>query len=324
MSYGFLAVNNNNQILVSDQTRNLHFIGKASLISSAGHSYYGGVCVFTYQIGSLVPVVPFFTMPTADFYAITAVRQSTAGVYQIEVIRTGVQLNTNIPEVYVFADPRASSAAEGVGLVVYADDGTPSFDSRLKPLTVLAGLEVTSPTPPRTQPVPPLSAQYCSSSDPSAFTPNNFVQISAPPYADKEIYCYFSKAQGQLEVMFSASEWECDGFDIYGNCVGAGRYYYWHSKYWSFYRSAIKRNISLPQTPGSSSASGSTANQTGSIDVGWAAVSYGCNWQYLKESDVLGIGVGGDSGYGGTWPYSNEYLNTGSSTVLIGNGARYD
>lgn len=305
MSYGFLAVNNNNQILVSDQTRNLHFIGKATLIASTGHSYYGGVCVFTYQISSSVPVVPFFTIPTAEFYAVTAVRQSSAGVYQIEVIRTGTEFNTNAPEVYVFADPRASTATEGIGLVVYADDGTPAFDSRLKPLTVLAGLEVTSPVPPRVAAVEALSAQYCASANPYALTPDNYTRINMPDYATKEIYCYFSKAQGQLEVMFTASEFECDGFDLYGNCVGASRFYYWHSRYWAFYRSAIKRN-------------------PGSMDVGWAAVSYGCNWQYLKESDLLGIGVGGDSGSGGTWPYSNEYLNTGASTVLIGNGARYD
>ena len=43
MSYGFTATNTSNQILISSDTNNLHFIGKASYVSTLQSvDTYGG------------------------------------------------------------------------------------------------------------------------------------------------------------------------------------------------------------------------------------------------------------------------------------------
>lgn len=307
MSVGFLALNNNNQVLVSEQTRNLHFIGKATYTNNQGHAYYGGLCKFLYRINSTIPVVPFFTAPTLDYYAITSIKPVENNTqFEIELIRSGTNLSTNIPEVYVFADPRASTATDPYGFLVYAADGTPAFDSRLRPLAIVNGITVTPPSNPRLAAIPYLDPKTCGSTDQNAFTSDVNSQTQLGQQATKEIFSYMSLPQAQREVTYATSEEECDGIDAYGNCAGAKRIYSWDSTYWAFYRGGIRRF------------------GTQSIDAGWICVSYGCNWRYSQDSSFIGIGTGGESGQGGTWPYSNETLNLVASPVLIANGARYD
>jgi len=82
MSYGFSATNNYNQVLISSDTKNLHFIGKAYLYSTIKASdYYGGMRQWSFRIGTSknIAPLPFFSMTGDEYYAISAVRQiSTA------------------------------------------------------------------------------------------------------------------------------------------------------------------------------------------------------------------------------------------------------
>ena len=151
MSYGFLAVNNNNQVLVSSDTRNLHLIAKLTspaetLLTSAN---YGGMRKWRYRVNSAVTPMPFFSMPTTDFYGISRIVETSSGsgIWDIEVIRSGT--SDTVPEVYVFADPRAASSADTYGMVIYRDDGTPAFDSRLRPLVIYGGTTVNHSGNPR-------------------------------------------------------------------------------------------------------------------------------------------------------------------------------
>lgn len=310
MSTGFLAVNNNNQVLVSTDTRNLHFIGKAAYIGNQGHDYYGGLCRFRFKIASKVAVVPFFTLPTSDLHAVTSVKKvADEDAYEIELIRSGTQLATNVPEVYVFADPRALSSTETHGLVVYQSDGTPAFDSRLKPLTITDGAFVTHPSNPRNAAIPALDPKNCNTTLKSAFTPDAQNIFFVGQGGIKEIFSYVSLTQAQRQANFYASEEECDGFDAYGNCVGARRKYEWNSRYWAFYRGGIMRQLG-----------GGVAYMA----AGWICVNFGCNWDYRSQGSFLGIGTGGNSGTGGTWPYENETINLSSTPILVANGSRYD
>ena len=82
MSYGFSATNNYDQILISSDTRNLHFIGKAYLYSTIKASdYYGGMRQWSFRIGTARNIVPlpFFTMTGAEYYGVSAVRQISVG-----------------------------------------------------------------------------------------------------------------------------------------------------------------------------------------------------------------------------------------------------
>lgn len=307
MSYGFLAINANNQVLVSSDTRNLHFIGKPGVnqIRNAFDTH-GGCRIFTYVVNSTVPVVPFFTMPTGDLYGITAIRNVGGNTWEIEVLRSGTS-NAG-PELYVFADPRAVAPSETHGMLVYRDDGTPSFDSRLRPLAITGGLSVVPPYNPK--PVLPfgLEPKNCASGTDAAgavFAPDQFNTYSTAIPSSKPMFSYASIAQAQRDATYAASERECDGVSVKGNCVGAEREYYWTSTYWAFYRGGIRRI-------------------GGGLQAGWVTVAYGCNWTYLKDSAFIGIGTGGDSGFGGAWPYSNETLNLTPSPIIFADASRYD
>lgn len=412
MSQGFLAINNANQVLVSSDTRNLHFIGKAALVNVKSEFYtHGGSRIFVYRISSPVPVVPFFTMPTYNFYGIIAIRDIGGSTWEIEVLMSGVSYASYVanepasgfaassteyvqiianapdwpnvydsqfawggavtpinggvppssfvaadgwtytwsgasftgwvlqwggygsanywyarfpirrsrvvsypipspaPEVYVFADPRAGSRTESHGMVVYRNDGTAAFDSRLRPLAITGGVSVVQPYNPKPSLPYGLDPRYCGSTNDAAggvFAPDQWYSFGATISPAKPIFSYASLAQAEREGSYAVSETACDGVNLgKGGCAGAERTYNWQSNYWSFYRGAIRRN----------------GNQ---IDAGWVTVSFGCNWAYRKDSAFIGIGTGGSSGSGGTWPYSNETLNQVWSPVIIADGSRYD
>jgi hypothetical protein len=138
------------------------------------------------------------------------------------------------------------------------------------------------------------------------FAPDSEQPFPFPFAGTKPIYFYPSLAQSQREYTFYEYEEECDGLsDPYGGCIGIQREYRWRSSYWAFYRSGVKR-------------------VGDSLQCGWITVQYGCNWDYQKDKAFLGIGIGGDSGQGGTWPYSNETLNLRATAVISADGTRYD
>lgn len=307
MSYGFLATNDNNQVLVSSDTRNLHFIGKA-ILNQVRNTFdtYGGCRIFAFVISSPVPVVPFFTMPTNDFYGIVAIRGAGESTWEIEVLRSGT--SAVAPECYVFADARAVNSTETFGMKVFHFDGSAAFDSRLRPLTVAGGASVYHPSNPKPALPYGMDPRYCgtdATTSGAAFAPDQVNSFGVSITPTKPIYSFASIAQAEREATYSASEEECDGFDAYGNCVGAKRIYVWSSTYWAFYRGGIRRTGNV-------------------IDAGWVTVAYGCRWTYSVAGSFIGIGTGTNSGTGGTWPYSNETLNLAPSAVIIADGARYD
>lgn len=307
MSHGFLAVNNSNQVLVSSETRNLHFIAKPALYETRqSFDSHGGCRILVFRVTSPVPVLPFFTMPTTDFYGVIAIRSVAANTWEIEVLRSGA--GTEVPEVYVFADPRASTATENYGFIVNREDGTPSFDSRLRPLTIAGGFTVQQPSNPLTALAYGLDPKNCGSSAAAAggaFAPNQHNVYTPSITPTKPMYSFASLAQAEREATFTTTERECDGVSVKGLCSGVTRVYNWTSTYWSFYRGGIR-------------------NVGGEIHAGWVIVAFGCNWTYSKDTSLIGIGIGGDSGNGGQWPYSNESLNLTSLPVIIADAARYD
>lgn len=308
MSNGFLATNDNGQILISSDTRNLHLISKLSSPTEIVYSTaeYGGIIVLRYRVSncSTTPV-PFFTMPsTSDYYGVTRITSVNSSTWDIEIIKSGSA--SSYPEVYIFADPRASTATDTYGLKVFRDDGTPSFDSRLKPLAISGGTSIAHPSNPKSSFSGSLSSQYCGSSGSTYFAPNNYNTYNVSIAPSKPMFSFASLAQAEREATWSSSQQECDGVpDGYGGCIGFQRTYSWSSTYWAFYRGVIKKG----------------SNQ---IFAGWCTAAFGCRWTYQRDSEFIGIGTGGASGSGGTWPYSNETLNLSSATVIIGDASRYD
>ena len=303
MSTGLLVTNANNQVLISSDTRNLHFIGKGSFIGyNRAFNDANGCRSMVFRIYSNVTPVPFFTIPTGDYYGITAVRNVGGTAWDIEISRSGA--HDVICECYCFADPRALTPSDSsYGMVVYRDDGTPSFDSRLRPLVVTGGGYV--------YPNGSViwhgvwgSARFCSSGSGQLY-PDAYNQFSVPSGGAKKIFHYAANAQAEREYGFSEERKACTGFNAYGSCIGYGTVENWYSRYWGFYRSGIY-------------VSGDTVN------CGWVTHAFGCVYSYNSGSSFLGFDTGGGGSAGGYWPYSNQTLNLGAYPVIVADGSKYD
>lgn len=306
MSFGFLTTNVYGQVLVSSQTRNLHFVGKAPVDRLVkAFDGYGGLRNWAYRIYCNVTPMPFFEMPTDDYFGISSVKQIGASWWEIEVVRSGYSLQ--YPEIYVFADPRGATTNPDTnyGMQVMHTDGSLSFDSRRQPLVVTGGVSVFPPANPSAPSAAGLTARQCGSDASGNLMPayDNTFGVAIP--GSRPIYFYPSIAQAQREVLVSEKVQDCTGFSVYGACLGFEDKYFYDSTYWCFYRGGIRRSGY-------------------SIKCGWIAVDFGCNWSYREKSKFIGFGIGSSSGSGGTWPYSNETLNLQSTPVIIADGANYD
>lgn len=306
MSYGFLATNENNQVLVSSDTRNLHFLGKytsPTLIKQT--DYYGGLRHLRYSFSCAVTPVPFYTAPSQGaYYSIARVANVGGNSWEVDVITSST--SSNYPELYVFCDPRGTTSTEGFGMQVFHSDGTPSFDSRKQPLAVVGGGNITHPSNPRNASISGLSARYCSSDAGYQLAPDNeSAALVVGTLPAKPMFHYSSLAQAEREAQFYDSQESCSSWDC-GTCVLYSTTDRWWSTYWAFYRGGLK------------------ISGTNAVKAGWITVEWGCNWTHNSDSSFIGIGVGGSSGIGGSWPYSNETINLSSAAVIIADAARYD
>lgn len=338
MSYGFLSTNENGEVLISSDTKNLHFAGKILGVNATvtgGLPKHGGFVEFSYAItlaGSAIPV-PFFTMPrTQERYGIAGVSSVASGsnkVWTIKIIRTGwhpqaSQTNGHnyAPDVFVFVDPTALTATGSHGMQVFSSDGTVSFDSRLTPLSIIGAAVVTPPTNALdSSSISTMSAIECGDmTSQSNFTPvtngsETFIGNAGDGLgAGRRIYHYSSMAQRQHQVAFTYQAQSCTGLDLYGWCLGYATSANDVSTYWAFYRAGIGELGYWPE-----------ANPVGwRLSSGWIPCAAGCHWTSLTDADFFGIDVGGGSSAGGAWPYTNEAINLGSGTVLIADGRNYE
>lgn len=305
MTQGFVVYNNNNEVLISSDTRNLHLVAKLNSPSvTDSSSAYGAFVELTYSVSCVVTPVPFFTMPTGDYYGVASVRNVGGNNWQIKIIRSGS--SSNYPEVYVFADPRAVTSNDTFGMQVFRDDGSASFDSRRSPLAVTGGMAVTHTQNPRSS-IPYLSPRYCSSgADHGGLTPDSESgAYSSPTMPSKPMFHYSSLAQAERQASYYAREEKCTGFNAYGICLGYGTSNEFYSHYWALYRGGIRRSST-------------------NVYAGWIVIRGGCWWSTYGGSSFIGINTGGGGSSGGTSPYSNETINLSASSVIIGDASRYD
>jgi len=304
MSFGFEATNQAGQVLVSSSTRNLHFIGKATLTTTINSfNGYGGLRHWAFRINTTHAPMPFFTVPTMDYYGIAAIRQISVGLWEIEVIRSGV--SATIPEVFVFVDPRgAPNSADNYGMQVLHDDGTPSFDSRFHPLSVSGGALVAPPANPIIHGPGSLSARSCNSDASSTLAPSESTNYIVDWGAGAPIVFFPTLAQAQREFTYTETTSSCLGIDAYGVCWGYGEGTKYQSTYWAFYRAGV-RLIS------------------NTLSCGWITVKYACNWRQEEKGTLIGIGISGGTDTGGVWPYSNQTINLAATAVISSQASLY-
>ncbi|MBK5942701.1 hypothetical protein [Halorhodospira halophila] len=306
MSFGFTAVNDAGQVLVSSDSRTLHHLGEATYLGQmSGFNTHGGYRRFGYEVRSPVAPMPFFTMPTSDYYGIASIRESSSGIWHVEIIRSGT--GSARPEVHAFADVRAfAEPDEGWGMVVYDEDGGQTFDSRLQPLIITDTTMASPPSGVLGSAISGLSAKHCRSSNSSAgnqLQPTEQNRYWSPEVESEPAYFFSSMAQTYREGMFEDEDEYCEDIDAYGECVGRMVYEAWVSVYWAFYRSGIRRNGDY-------------------LEAGWITVDFGCVSDYEEETT---FGIGGlradfdDYSYRvqqGLPPYTDETLNTFDVPIL--------
>ena len=326
MSYGFLALNDDNDVLISSDTKNLHFAGKATAPSTPLNTFtnHGGFVelVYTIVLPNRVSIpVPFFTMPDpTKFFSIAGVKGANSGssakTWSITILRSGGSTAaSSMPEVYVFVDPTSVSVSGGYGFQVFNADGTVSFDSRARPLAVSNAVSVVQPSNPVTSAsFAALTATQCGDINNNNFAPTETTSYSfgdTSAQHTKPMYHYNALPQTQREAAFYSYTDSCTGFNFYGYCVGYERSLSNTSTYWAFYRGGI----------GGRTTSGSATY----LEAGWVPVVAGCYWSSTSSGDFLQVfGPGSSSSSGGAWPYSDETINLTAQTVIVADAARYD
>ena len=151
MAFGFLIKNTNNNVLVSDKTYNLSFVGKASYVR-AWTSYYASnnprfysnygynlesaqiFHLYEYSFDGLgLDVIPFCYAPYPDYTGIVGITK-TGTVYTYYVITQAFEL----PTIYCFSKvPLAVKT--GWGLNVFDAAGVPTFTSNDPKMLQLVG-----------------------------------------------------------------------------------------------------------------------------------------------------------------------------------------
>lgn len=328
MSYGFLALNDDNDVLISSDTKNLHFAGKATKPTSPAFSFtnHGQHQEYHYTITfpnrTSIPV-PFFTIQSASFVGIAGVTGVNSGssnkTWTIKIIKAGAVESTGggesfIPDVYVFTDPTAIPTSGNYGFQVFNSDGTTSFDSRLRPLTVThVGSALQPSNPLSSSSSVTLSGDECADINNNAFTPTQFnlASFGTASWPSEPMYHYNALPQVQREISFAVTSNDCTGIGIYGECIGYNESTTSQSTYWCFYRGGI----TFPHAAGG----------VRKMRVGWIPCQAGCHWVTSSNALFLALfGPGNSSASGGAWPYTDETINLTAQNIIVASRSLYD
>lgn len=303
MTHGFIAVNKYNQVLVSSQTKNLHFLlhAHASSMLANGGDAYGGMKSWAYNFYSASTPVPFFNA-TKDYTAIIGMKDLGNGNWQVDVLRSGSSLTP--PVLYIFCDLKGRTTPLKMGVQVLMDDNTPSFDSRFSPLSVNRTFFKAPPS----EPLP--SGQLAALN----FTPYVETYAGSVVGINTPIVAYTSLPQC---VRLKDAVWEESDDDgsicVLGKCWKINpRTYYFRKLDWCFYRSGIRLIENV-------------------LYCGWIAVRNGGLYSRQENTtnsliDVISFGnAGGATSYGssGSPPFSNETLNTQNFPIIVSSGSYY-
>jgi len=318
-TYGFLATNGGSQVLISSKTKNLHFLGKATYYSTIESvNLVGGLRRWAYRIESQSIPVPFFSVPTADRYAITKMTNVTGNIWEIEIMRSGT--SSTLPEVYVFSDINSAMKPTGNwGMQVFNETNGTTYDSRLRPLVIRGSSQVQPPNKPHnpalTSGTDTTGSFHTGGYDHGFCTLNTAsgMERMTPNYTNdstlyntnctKPIVNYQSIAQTHVQ---------CDDFHSYiwhGFLDITQTHWGYYSHYWGFFRAAV----SIQQSGAHSY-----------INCGWVNLKTGCFGDNPHNDTFAGIGFAYDKSVGGTSPISNQTLNLRDSTLIITDGALYD
>lgn len=150
MAYGFSVVNSDNNIIISDYTKNFHFFGRATLTGNSGgafgsfpgysgqYSTLDGRVIFYYDLVCVTePLVFIKPVDYSRYHALIRKYQTTDGVWHFQVMVTGTS-TANPPILNCFTDANTAGfdSVPGFGLVIYKNSIERTFDTRYSPLAI--------------------------------------------------------------------------------------------------------------------------------------------------------------------------------------------
>jgi hypothetical protein len=341
MSFGLSVTNVNNEVIISESTKNLHFLGKGiysgyTLENTAINGYSGSFARLdgSFYITYNLPVPINFPVNPIVFIRLKGYRQARACVfktsrvyegsyinYRIVVLMTGILgPNTSwideskLPEVYCF-DQADYCPVNDYGLVhglqVYESDGDKvNFDSRRLPLAIIGGGEHVPPYDP-------------TNGDGLPGVTQNHPWRSATN--DHDFRSTLRKNSYQVDVgdtpienlMFATSTiaQACWLREIQGYKNSTGSFFSSSQQHWSWARWWVMyRNCC-----GLSSGSGNNIF----FDSGWGPVASGFSYEERFESGGW-FGGGGGSYATGSAPYEQKTLNLRNTMFLLADATRYE
>jgi hypothetical protein len=150
MTEGFIAYNDNNNVMVSSDIENMHYGGKATRTGSSSGlgsfpSYAGsssgkieGRCIHTYTFVSAGEPLVFIRPSNYSLWHAVIQQSKSGSTWTFKVLQSGT--TSQPPDLHVFVRPSQLPAPTDThGLKVFLSSGTTAFDSRLNPLTIVDG-----------------------------------------------------------------------------------------------------------------------------------------------------------------------------------------
>lgn len=359
MSYGFTAVNDNNEVIISDLTNNYHFYNKYSPVLGqysqekigdydGPYAALDGVMFSYYDVYMPMdkPVITplIFIKPTNNPDAYSAVYRTyidPGNAFRIKVIvmTTGLHAlvrrirfvfdpnsgeyveeyyyevdTTQLPEIYCFlpADYVPPHDNSDYGLQVFREDGSTSFDSRKRPLSIIGGGEHEPPADPTNgSGYPGITTghpwNYATNDHDfrSTTRKNSYTFYTSPEVEFTDIMysactiaqaCWFREQQGYKKSC--GGSWATDCQEHWSN-----------ARWWVMYRNACRVQA---------------APESGKFyfESGWGPVISGFAFDSRYESGGW-FGGGGGSWETGSAPYEQKTLNLRPSLFLIADAKSY-
>jgi len=342
MSFGLSVTNTNNEVIVSDNTKNLHFLGKAQYSSHNTRNttignYSGAFAQLdgSFFIDYVIEVPSQFNINPIIFIKPKGYRQARCCVFKttkettdnvtrltITILMTAVVgpntvyiRNSLFPDIFCFDQPDFCPILNDYGLIhglhVYESDGVNlNFDSRRLPLAIIGGGEHVPPYDPTNgEGLPGVTSNHpwrSATNDHdfrSTLRKNSYkVNVGDTP-VENLMFATATIAQAC---------WlrEIQGYkNSKGSWFSSSQQHWSWARWWVMYRNCCGLS--------------SDSDNNIFFDSGWGPVASGFSYEERFESGGW-FGGGGGSYSTGSAPYEQKTLNLRNTMFLLADSTRYE
>lgn len=316
MSYGFKAVNELGQTIISSVTPSLYFSGYGRLINSTGlrysdfPDYEGGTdesldghCIYTFISPTSSMPVSFIKPALVNNFHTIINQRLISGRWNIDVMVVGEDSANNPPLLLCFNSMADATRIPDVyGLLVRDERNKVTFDSRLRPLNIAGSAAINPPVSPMNSGIDELISDGYSWN----YKTLDWDFGSDSTFSRK----YWNSGVSTSNLMYSPSTVAQAVYkrQINGYKKSKGEYSsqeHWSTAmWWAMYRNAFRVS-------------------SNTIDSGWGVYTAGYTFSSRAESGGF-AGGGGGSWSTGTMPYVQKTINLEqTASVIIADSSWY-